>query len=365
MERQSRTWLCSVVFLDIVGYTQKAVTRQIGMKQRLQVIVDEAVAEVPKNERIIVDTGDGAALCFLGDPEEALFAALNLRERLVGEAGSDRESFAVRIGINLGPVKVVKSLSGHQNPLGDGINNAQRVMSFAEPNQILVSRSFYDVIACLSQEYAQLFHFLGMRKDKHVKEHAVYEVKIPEQAGVPVTVEIVSERIEKDKERQQAADNLIVLAWDPSVLKAAEQDLAEYIGPLAKVLVKRTAKQVSGTQALYEALASMIPDQRERARFMTHVPVAASAAGGQARQTTPPAGSAAPKGSWDPEVLKGLEQKLALYVGPLSRVLVKRAAQNTSDPMELCRLLAREIPNAEEQHAFLSAVQTGFPAGKT
>jgi class 3 adenylate cyclase len=65
----------------------------------------------------------------------------------------------------------MKDLNDQLNVIGDGINAAQRVMSFAQPNQILVSRSFYEVVACLSHEYEQLFQYLGAHTDKHVREH--------------------------------------------------------------------------------------------------------------------------------------------------------------------------------------------------
>ena len=63
----------------------------------------------------------------------------------------------LRMGINLGPVRLVKDINGQYNLLGDGVNVGERVMSFAEPGQIMASRSYVDVVAHLSQEYGQLF----------------------------------------------------------------------------------------------------------------------------------------------------------------------------------------------------------------
>jgi hypothetical protein len=62
------------------------------------------------------------------------------------------------------------------NIIGDGINVAQRVMSFSRPGQLLVSRSFYEVVSCLSRDYLHLFQHEGSRTDKHVREHEVYSV---------------------------------------------------------------------------------------------------------------------------------------------------------------------------------------------
>ena len=75
-----------------------------------------------------------------------------------------------------GPVKLVKDINGHPNIIGDGINVAQRIMSFARPGQIVVSRSYYDVVSNLASEYAKLFTYEGSRTDKHVREHEIYVV---------------------------------------------------------------------------------------------------------------------------------------------------------------------------------------------
>lgn len=181
LDTATRTFICSVVFIDLVGYSKKSVTEQIRLKTSLTNNLSEAIKDIPVNDRIILDTGDGAAISFLGDPEDALFVTLSLREAMVREnmtatmveaSGED----AVRMGINLGPVKLVKDINGHPNIIGDGINVAQRIMSFARPGQIVVSRSYYDVVSNLASEYAKLFHYEGSRTDKHVREHEIYVV---------------------------------------------------------------------------------------------------------------------------------------------------------------------------------------------
>jgi class 3 adenylate cyclase len=181
LDQANRTFICSVVFIDLVGYSKKPVTEQIRLKTSLTNNLSEAIKDIPVNDRIILDTGDGAAISFLGDPEDALFVTLSLREAMMKEAmtatmveasGDD----SVRMGINLGPVKLVKDINGHPNIIGDGINVAQRIMSFARPGQIVVSRSYYDVVSNLASEYAKLFTYEGSRTDKHVREHEIYVV---------------------------------------------------------------------------------------------------------------------------------------------------------------------------------------------
>ena len=172
----NRTFICSVVFLDIVEYSRKPVAEQIFFKERLNTLLTEALSNVAPNDRIILDTGDGAALSFLGDPEDALFVSLSLREALQMPQPPGPE-LKIRLGINLGPVRLVKDINGQPNIIGDGINVAQRVMGFSHPGQILVSRSFYEVVSCLSEGYGKLFHYEGSRTDKHVREHEIYTVQ--------------------------------------------------------------------------------------------------------------------------------------------------------------------------------------------
>src|SRR3989454_10611478 len=175
-EHTNRTFICSVLFLDIVEYSQRSVAEQIALKERFNAVLTEAIAGVATDDRIILDTGDGAAVSFLGDPEDTLFAGMSLRDAVAGQDVTSGPQLQIRVGVNLGPVRLVKDINGQPNIIGDGINVAQRVMSFAEPGQLLASRSFYEVVSRLSRDYASLFSDLGTRTDKHVREHEVYAV---------------------------------------------------------------------------------------------------------------------------------------------------------------------------------------------
>ncbi|MEQ1532121.1 MAG: adenylate/guanylate cyclase domain-containing protein [Sideroxydans sp.] len=178
-QRNNKTIICSVFFLDIVEYSKKSVAGQISLKERFNAFLSIAIRDVPVNDRIILDTGDGAAISFLGDIEDALQAALSMRSSLLGEGVRMEPTLLVRMGINLGPVRLVKDINGQPNIVGDGINVAQRVMGFADTGQVLVSRSYYDAVSRLSSEYSGMFHYQGSRTDKHVREHEVYAIGYP------------------------------------------------------------------------------------------------------------------------------------------------------------------------------------------
>lgn len=198
LDQGNRTFIGSVVFVDIIGYSRKSVSEQILIKDRFTNLLSDALSDISPEQRLILDTGDGAALSFLGDPEDALFVSMNLRDLVSrasaataptaspGSTGDEMPAAGIdlplRIGINLGPVKLARDINGHPNIVGDGINVAQRIMSFAQIGQIVVSRSFYDVVSVISEEYAKLFHYEGSRTDKHVREHEIYVVGESESA---------------------------------------------------------------------------------------------------------------------------------------------------------------------------------------
>ena len=185
-----RTWLCSVVFSDIVNYSSQSDNVQIKWKHFFNDVLTDALKAVPADDRVVLDTGDGAAICFLGDPEAAMTSTLSMRTAFAAGVAEDPGGPKVRLGINLGPVKLVKDINGNINALGDGINVAQRIMSFAGPNQVLVSRSFFEVISRLSDDYNRLFRHAGVRQDKHVREHTVYELapNVSEMGPAPVAM---------------------------------------------------------------------------------------------------------------------------------------------------------------------------------
>jgi serine/threonine protein kinase len=61
--------------------------------------------------------------------------------------------------------------------------------------------------------------------------------------------------------------------FDPDGLERVTRELAPFIGPMAKVIVKRAAKKANSWKQLYDALASEIPEGPERRKFLAKRPV--------------------------------------------------------------------------------------------
>ncbi len=173
----SRTWIASILFLDIVGYSKLPIDHQVEIKNHFLQAISKNTEGVAFEESIRIDTGDGMAICSVGDPESMFPVAKDLCHFFFQGDPNFPHDYGVRLGLNLGPIKLVEDINGKKNCLGAGINDAQRVMDFAASNQLLVSESYYEVVSKISNSYAEDLLLLGKRFDKHDKEFMVYSFK--------------------------------------------------------------------------------------------------------------------------------------------------------------------------------------------
>jgi len=336
-----RTWLVSVLFVDMVKYSTQSQEVQAQWRTRFKQYLNEGLKGTPEHDRVILDCGDGAAIVFLGEPEAAMKCALSTLGNIVQEKGPLPKPMHVRIGINLGSVKLVRDINGNMAAAGDGINVGQRIMSFAGDNQILVSRSFFEVASLLTEGYAALFRAEGIRKDKHQREHMVYELHLPNAAHpAPATNTQIIRKI-----APQFAANI----------KTVEHHLALIVGPIAKRLVQSAGQRAGSATELRDNLLAFISEKADQEKFLMACgdifPAAPIAGSFDTTQTSVVKKKPVPQ--LEPAVLEHARKDLALYVGPMAKVLVNRAAAKISTRAELYQALAGEISSAKDREAFL------------
>ncbi len=345
--RLNRTWLCSVLFSDLVNYSSQSVDTQSDWKEFFNRSVAKAIMSVVPEDRVIIDTGDGAAICFLGDPESAVLCSLailnDFKEREKAEGNAPR----IRLGVHLGPVKLVQDLNGNLNAIGDGINVGQRIMSFADGDQILVSRSYFEVVSRLSDEYCRIFKFEGMRQDKHVREHAIYALVPKFNSGMLTqTLPASADDIASAAAPMQDAP----VAFDKRSLEIIEECLRDSVGPVALHLVRVESGKAKTFVELCEVLAEKAVPANEREKFLklcrTRLQKANPSADlgisdrksvGQTDRVTPL--------TWDGGFLQTLKAQLTEYLGPVAPIVVDRAARKAKTREELLQLLAEYFPS--------------------
>ena len=385
-----RNVLCTIMFVDLIGYSIRSVDDQVALKNVFNEMIGKAVKGVAESSRITIDTGDGAAVCFLGDPEEALRSALLLRDLLGQKFG---QQLTARVGLHMGPVRIVQDINARANVLGDGINVAQRVMDFAQSNQVLVSRAYYDVISRIADETAQLFEFIGQHKDKHGRQHELYSVRAAPLAGGAVLGTDYSRTLPI----QAAA------ALDPAVCSQVEAELARHIGPLAKVLVAKARARVQDVAQLREALGVAIQEPAARAAFLLGHELSGRTVDSQtlgmswllgrsrpasqpanelsgapaspSRSHPPPATASMPLSTVNdgsrvtstrqldiaPQDLLAIETALSKLIGPMARMLIRREVSRSHSYQDFLVAVASHVDQPQQREAFLAAIRRALP----
>ncbi len=252
-----RNVLGSVMFLHLLSSSKYPADQQMALRERFKELIGKALKGVAESSRIVMDTGHGIAICFLGDPEEALQSALLLRGLMLQKYG---RMLAVRIGLHLGPVRMLHDAHQRVSLVGDGLNVAQRIMDFAQPNQIVVSRAYHDVISRLMDNAAGMFSAMGPHLDKHLRSHEIHAVLDQTTRPVPQTPACSG--------FENTASFAALATLTPEAAANIETELTRSIGPLAKVLVRKALPRIVSAQGLRDLLAVSIPDPAARQLFI-------------------------------------------------------------------------------------------------
>jgi len=154
-------------------------------------------------------------------------------------------------------------------------------------------------------------------------------------------------------------------SFGAETLAAVEHDLSMFIGPLARIAVRRAAPNCSDMGILYRELAKLITNETDRASFIAKSRERARAAPG-AMPTNPPMqgpGSSPQRdiasATFPPDVLSRIEAGLAEHIGPIARVLVRQHMSRSSSVIDLCRELALFIPDEKARANFLRSQRAG------
>jgi serine/threonine-protein kinase len=161
-------------------------------------------------------------------------------------------------------------------------------------------------------------------------------------------------------------------AWMRQALGALEEQLAQYIGPIARNVVRDGFQHTRNIAQLVELLAAEIPDEAERKRFIKECntdtgitslgkpQAAASAVTGDDNATLvspPPAPGPAPMRSLDasisPAVRSAVEKALAFHIGPMAAIVLQSHLVTEATREGLLEALGEEIPDDKERRDFI------------
>jgi hypothetical protein len=204
---ETETALTKYVYIDIVGFTKgRSVEAQSDLVTNLNNIVHAALASKPlqTGETILLPTGDGICIALLGAKEFDihLWLAVDLVAKILeyNEQTTDKmRHFKTRIGINENIDNVVIDINGNRNVAGMGISMAQRIMSLADGNQILIGQAVYEILSGREKYMKSLRRYEG--SDKHGNKFPVYQFIAADCKGLNIDVPYFFKPREVKKEK--------------------------------------------------------------------------------------------------------------------------------------------------------------------
>jgi len=144
---------------------------------------------------------------------------------------------------------------------------------------------------------------------------------------------------------------------DPDTLRALEEKLTGYVGPIARILVRTTAGRSRSVADLCAQLALSVTDSVERERFRREVEALVRARSTVATGAPVRGDRSGPRNRLPEHELDRVQDALAQFVGPIARVLVRRATADATSIDALWLSLSNHIDSPVERSAFLQLRQ--------
>ncbi|MGB7847272.1 MAG: protein kinase [Candidatus Acidiferrum sp.] len=158
----------------------------------------------------------------------------------------------------------------------------------------------------------------------------------------------------------------VAYTYREDALGAVEKHLANLIGPIASIIVKRAASQTKDPKQLLAVLASKLPTETDRKQFLGREhELLGILENKESMGKSPPAGTEtetlidASSVVLTATDIKQGSDLLARRVGPISRVLAARATKRADTLRSFYLILAEHIEDRNERAIFLA--EAGFP----
>ncbi len=158
--------------------------------------------------------------------------------------------------------------------------------------------------------------------------------------------------------------------WLVEVAPELQVALSMQIGPMARLLLKNAARDATDVDDLVTRLLPHISSEQGQAQFQDSVKAikkklgwsTLSTMGARMSGNTPATQLSQMSGSptllqLSPELMDAAQHALAAYIGPIAKVMVKRASKLTGSRAEFYRLLAENLPDDADRARFLKEVK--------
>jgi serine/threonine-protein kinase len=151
-----------------------------------------------------------------------------------------------------------------------------------------------------------------------------------------------------------------ISGWEVTTLAPIETALATVLGPVAKVMVRQAARTCADMASLTARVAEQISDPKEREKFLSRVAGlrthASAVAAGPAVATNP---SLAKAVALSPAVVELATKVLTAHMGPIAKIVVKKASAQAQSTDHFYQLLAEQVNEGPERAKVLTELRRG------
>jgi hypothetical protein len=169
-------------FTDIVAGSNPTITTKDQVQKII--VLNELLLRTPTFSKrdikstVVLPTGDGYAIGFSDSPEKPIHLAMELHKAInrYNESQRGNKKLLIRVGIDMGPVYVIKDLNNMDNVWGPGIILTRRVMDLAGDMNIFASARIAEDILKLSSDYKKMIHPIGSYHIKHGEELQLFNI---------------------------------------------------------------------------------------------------------------------------------------------------------------------------------------------
>ena len=220
-------------FIDIVGLSNPILSTET-QRTKIQILNDtiyecKTFRNSPKDEILILPTGDGMLIGFKNGLEQPVNLAIEFHKQIekYNNKSTDVEKIETRIGCHIGHVFVLTDVYGNINLWGPGAILARRIMDMGDANHILMSNDIANDLIEISSNYEKNLHPLhnfGIKHGENLLVYSAFGEGYGNHTFPKEKIKIKPKVLDSEKNSQCEKMTFNVILKDPSDLTRMERN---------------------------------------------------------------------------------------------------------------------------------------------
>ena len=194
MRTQRREFFTDIVLVDIINFSKLTDLQQLEIINFLSSSYKKMIEKMLLNSNLtlsklmlgFISTGDGF-FCILNPKLKGYGTILGLSFNHFSDQIAKKFPYfeGVRIGVHTGNVHPFKDILGHENYIGNGLNDCSRYLEFKNftISTVMVSESAFESLKGFLQRHEDFATLLSEREFKHSKTYTFYDKHGKEKKG--------------------------------------------------------------------------------------------------------------------------------------------------------------------------------------